>query len=136
MLITLNGDPQNIDANSSGYFESWPNLVPGQSIFVQNQTPNLWFNPAAFALPGYAYGNAPRNPITAPGTHTLDASLSKSFKLPYKEQHRILFRMEAFNATNTPQWGKPGLALGSSTFGIITSAGANRIMQAALKYSF
>ena len=136
MLITLNGDPQNIDANSSGYFESRPNLVPGQSIFVQNQTPNLWFNPAAFALPGYAYGNAPRNPITAPGAHTLDASLSKSFKLPYNEQHRILFRMEAFNATNTPQWGKPGLALGSSTFSIITSAGANRIMQAALKYSF
>jgi hypothetical protein len=44
--------------------------------------------------------------------------------------------MEAFNCTNTPQWGKPGTALGSSTFGIVTSAGANRVVQVALKYTF
>jgi hypothetical protein len=136
VFITLNGDPQNIDANSSGYQESRPNLVPGQSVRLAHQTPNLWFNPAAFALPGFAFGNSPRNPITAPGTHTVDLSLSKAFKMPFRESHRILFRLEAFNATNTPQWGRPGAALGSSTFGIVTSAGANRVVQAALKYGF
>jgi hypothetical protein len=136
MFISLNGDPQNDDANSSGYVESRPNLVGGQNIHVANQGPNLWFNPAAFALPGYAYGNSPRNPITAPGLHTLDANLSKAFKLPLKESNQILFRLEAFNSTNTPQWSKPGTTLGTSTFGIVTSAGANRVVQAALKYSF
>jgi hypothetical protein len=136
LFITLNGDPQNMDANSSGYQESRPNLVPGQSVKLAHQTPNLWFSPAAFALPGFAFGNSPRDPITAPGTHTVDLSLSKTFKMPYRESHQILFRLEAFNATNTPQWGKPGAALGSSTFGIITSAGANRVVQAALKYGF
>ena len=136
MFITLNGDPQNVDANSSGYQESRPNLVAGQSAKLAHQTPNLWFNTAAFALPSYAYGNSPRNPIAAPGAHTLDVSLSKSFRIPYRESNRILFRMEAFNCTNTPQWGKPGTALGSSTFGIVTSAGANRVVQVALKYTF
>ena len=59
-----------------------------------------------------------------------------SFQMPYRETHRILFRLEAFNATNTPQWSKPGTTLETSTFGIVTSAGANRVVQAALKYSF
>jgi hypothetical protein len=136
LFISLNGDPQNDDANSSGYFESRPNLVPGQSVYVSNQSPNHWFNTAAFALPGYAYGNSPRNPVVGPGTHNLDASLSKSFKLPYAETHRILFRLEAFDSTNTPKWGNPGTTLGTSTFGIITSASANRVVQVALKYNF
>ena len=136
MFITENGDPQNVDANSSGYVESRPNLVPGQSVHVANQGPNLWFNTAAFSNTGMSFGNSPRNPVVAPGLHTLDASLSKSFRMPYKESQRLLFRLEAFNSTNTPQWSKPGATLGTSTFGIVTSAGANRVMQAALKYSF
>jgi hypothetical protein len=136
MFITENGDPQNVDANSSGYVESRPNLVPGQSVRVANPTPTLWFNTAAFANTGQAFGNSPRNPLVAPGLHTLDASLAKSFRLPYREGHQILFRLEAFNATNSPQWSKPGTTLGTSTFGIVTSAGANRVVQAALKYSF
>jgi hypothetical protein len=136
MFITENGDPQNVDANSSGYVESRPNLVPGQSVHVANQGPNLWFNTAAFSNTGMSFGNSPRNPVVAPGLHTLDASLSKSFRLPYKESQRLLFRLEAFNSTNTPQWSKPGTTLGTSTFGIVTSAGSNRVVQVALKYSF
>ncbi len=136
MFITENGDPQNVDANSSGYVESRPNLVSGQSVHIANPSPTLWFNTAAFANTGMSFGNSPRNPVVAPGLHTVDASLSKSFRMPYKESHRILFRLEAFNATNTPQWSKPGTTLGTSTFGIVTSAGANRVVQAALKYNF
>ncbi len=136
LFVSLNGDPQNDDANSSGYLESRPNLVPGQSVTVSNRGPNLWFNKAAFALPGYAYGNSPRNPVVGPGTHNVDVSLSKSFALPYREGHSILFRLEAFDATNTPKWGNPGVSLGASTFGIITSASANRVVQVALKYNF
>ena len=56
--------------------------------------------------------------------------------MPYRESHQILFRIEGFNLTNTPQWSRPGTSLGTSTFGIVTSAGANRVVQAALKYSF
>jgi hypothetical protein len=56
--------------------------------------------------------------------------------MPYREGHQIVFRLEAFNATNTPQWSKPGTTLGTSTFGIVTGAGSNRVVQAALKYSF
>lgn len=45
-------------------------------------------------------------------------------------------RMEAFNVTNTPPFGAPGSALGSATFGVISSAGLPRSMQAALKVVF
>jgi hypothetical protein len=136
MFITENGDPQNVDANSSGYVESRPNLVPGQNVHVTNPTPSLWFNTAAFANTGMAFGNSPRNLLVGPGLHTLDASLSKAFHMPYREGHQIVFRLEAFNVTNTPQWSKPGTTLGTSTFGIVTGAGSNRVVQVALKYSF
>lgn len=135
LFITVSGDPANDDANSSGYTETRPNLT-GQNIHVANQSTGQWFNQAAFVTTGMAYGNAPRNMLTGPGKHTLDFSISKSFKMPYKESHSILFRLEAYNSTNTPQWSSPGTSLGTSTFGIITSAGANRVVQTALKYSF
>ena len=135
MFITVSGDPGNDDANSSGYVETRPNLT-GQNIHVAHQSTGLWFNTAAFVSPGVAYGNAPRNMITAPGKHNLDFSLSKSFKMPYAETHHILFRLEAFNSTNTPAWSSPGTSLGTSTFGVITAAGANRVVQTALKYNF
>jgi Carboxypeptidase regulatory-like domain/TonB dependent receptor len=136
MFITVSGDPGNDDANSSGYLETRPSLVPGQNIHVATQSTGQWFNQAAFVSPGGSYGNAPRSLLTAPGKHTLDASFSKSFKMPYKETHHILFRLEAFNSTNTPNWSAPGTSLGTSAFGIITAAGANRVVQSALKYSF
>jgi hypothetical protein len=67
MFITENGDPQNVDANSSRYLESRPNLVPGQNARLANPTPNLWFNTAAFSNTGMAYGDSPRNPLVGPG---------------------------------------------------------------------
>jgi hypothetical protein len=41
-----------------------------------------------------------------------------------------------FNATNTPPLGAPNGVFGAPAFGTITSAGAPRVMQLALKYVF
>jgi hypothetical protein len=72
-----------------------------------------------------------------PGLHTFDLSASKAFHMPYREAHQLLFRVELFNAFNTPQFGNPGSSLGTGTFGRITSTAAdNRQIQLALKYSF
>jgi hypothetical protein len=130
--VTQSGDSENND----GLWER-PNLVPGQSVHVAGQTPNQWFNAAAFQRALLQYGNSPRDPLVGPGTHTWDLSASKSFKIPRLEGHRLMFRSEFFNAFNAPQFSNPGSALGTGTFGRITgTALANRQIQLALKYMF
>jgi trimeric autotransporter adhesin len=75
--------------------------------------------------------------LVGPGVKTLDFSISKSFKMPWAEGHSLMFRAEAYNATNTPQFGTPNVNFGDSSFGRITGTRANnREMQLALKYSF
>lgn len=130
--ITESGDPQNND----GLWER-PDLVPGQSVTVANKTPAMWFNTAAFQKSVLHYGNSPRNPVVGPGTNTWDLSASKSFKMPFSEAHKLMFRSEFFNAFNTPQFANPGSSLGTGTFGRITStASPSRQIQFALKYMF
>lgn len=128
--VVQSGDTWNADA-------LWPrpNAVAGQSPGLDNQTPDLWFNTAAFSR-STTYGTAPRNPIVGPGTRTFDLSASKSFRI-YGESQKLMFRAEMFNAFNTPQFGNPGATLGTGTFGRVTSTAAdNRQIQLALKYSF
>src|SRR5215467_9054095 len=130
--ITQSGDSENND----GLWER-PNLIAGQSLGVANQTPNMWFNTAAFVRAVLQYGNSPRNPFVGPGTDTWDLSASKSFKMPWREGHQLMFRSEFFNAFNSPQFSNPGSSFGTGTFGRITgTAIANRQIQMALKYSF
>jgi hypothetical protein len=80
-----------------------------------------------------------------------DFGLAKSFHLPYMgEDHRLQFRWEVFNATNTQRlgdlqggrggWGldiDPQLGTPAPNFGYITSIqGTPRVMQFALRYEF
>lgn len=128
--VVQSGDTWNADA-------LWPrpNSVSGQSVSVDNQTPDMWFNTAAFSR-SMTYGTSPRNPIVGPGTHQFDLSASKSFRT-FGENQKLLFRAEMFNAFNTPQFANPGATLGTGTFGRVTSTAAdNRQIQLALKYSF
>jgi hypothetical protein len=109
-------------------------------MFVSNRGPAKWFNTAAFAPSVLSYGNVPRNPggLYGPGTKTFDLSISRRFPIPFRE-NSLLLRAEFFNAFNTPQFGKPGATVGTSSFGKITSTGgsdANRVIQLALKYNF
>ena len=122
--------------NNAGTWE-YPNLVAGQPVHIPNPGPSLWFNTAAFSPSVLQYGTADRDPVVGPGTHTANLSLFKTFKMPYSEHHSLQVRMEAFNATNTPEFSNPGSSLGNSTFGVITSTRINnRILQFALKYRF
>jgi hypothetical protein len=57
--------------------------------------------------------------------------------MPFSEAHRLEFRAETFNTTNTPVFSNPVATLGTSTFGRITSTRLdNRQIQLALKYYF
>lgn len=46
-------------------------------------------------------------------------------------------RLDAQNAFNHPLFGSPSTALNNkSTFGVITSAGGNRLVEAGLRFAF
>jgi hypothetical protein len=85
-----------------------------------------------------------RNAVRYPSSFNIDAGLSKSFDMPWKEGHKLGFRWEVFNITNTPFFGGQSTGLigytGSSaagTFGRYTGqANSPRIMQFALRYDF
>jgi hypothetical protein len=95
-----------------------------------------FLNPAAFAQPGAGtLGTSVRNSIRGMGTRSLDMSLTRVIRMAGAQDIEV--RVDAFNAFNWFQWGQPATALNNlATFGQITSAGAPRIVQFAIKYAF
>ncbi len=131
--ISQSADTQNNDSVGAAR----PDMKPGVPISVANPGPSLWFNTAAFTGSVFHYGNTPRNPVVGPGLHTFDLSVGKQFKMPYSERHSLQFRTEFFNALNTPQFANPGSALGTGSFGRVTSTNSNnRQIQFGLRYAF
>lgn len=125
----------NFDNANTGNV-NWPNRI--SSGFLDNPTPDRWFDTSAFVFPAqYVQGNAGRNILTGPGTVSTDLSVQRNFALPIREGSRLEFRAEAFNLFNTPQLGQPGVTLGNNTFGVITeTARPNRQLQFGLKLLF
>lgn len=73
--------------------------------------------------------------IRAPGRRQMDAAVWKSFQVWERVHFQV--RGEAANLTNTPQFGPPGTNLGNaSTFGVIQTASAPRIIQLAFRATF
>ena len=102
---------------------------------LENPTVELWFDKTAFALPAQlTYGNSGGGILREDSFKTLDFSLSKQFRFG---THRLQFRAEAFNVTNTPSFNAPNTAIDTAAGGRVTStASAPRQMQFALKYDF
>jgi hypothetical protein len=93
------------------------------------------FNKNAFANPSLgSYGNVGQLSTVGLGTWSLDASVSRIFKV--KEKQQFEFRAEAFNLPNAVRALNPNTALNNVNFGKITSVDQPRIMQFALKYAF
>ena len=117
-----------------------PNVVPGQSDRVANQSLAEWFNTAAFSAPApFTYGNVSRTlpDISGATVKNLDFSLFKNFS--FREKYKFQFRAEAFNLTNTPTFENPGTIFGTPTFGQVTASAFfphPRVVQFGLKMWF
>lgn len=126
------GSPFTVTMSTStlnaGSGVQWPNVVGvGPS---SNPTVHQWFNTAAYVSPGtYNYGDEGRNALYGPGTKQIDLSAFKNFQFSADQAMRLQFRAEVFNILNTPQFNNPGASIGSSTVGIITSAGSPPLFQ-------
>ncbi len=122
-----------IDNSNTGLFADRPDVVSNPNNGPKTVT--KWFDTSAFALPAqYSYGNAGRNILDGPSIKTVDFSLFKGFAVT--EAIRIEFRTEIFNLFNHPNFDPPGTTFGTSTFGVISSAGDSRQIQFGLKLLF
>jgi len=132
----------NVDANLDGNTSDRAQLIGDPHL--DNPTAARWFNTAAFAqnpvVTGVATdGTSPRNFLYGPGYWTVDLGLSRDFHLT--ERVGLRFRAEATNAFNHVNLGQPNASVPanvatSTTFGVISSAGAMRRMQFGLRLTF
>ena len=94
-----------------------------------------YFNTGAFVVNGPGtFGTAGRNIFQGPGFASVDFGVIKNISV--SESNRVQFRTEIFNLFNRVNLGNPNTNASSGRFGKITSAGAPRVIQFALKYIF
>ncbi len=136
------GSPINVvsgvDNSQSAVGEDRANLVGNWQISGDRSKAQMireYFNTSAFTVNTVGtFGNLGRNVLVGPGTVNLDFGLIKSF--PLTERLKLQFRAEAFNLFNHANFNNPTANVSSANFGIITAAGAPRVMQFALKLMF
>jgi len=137
-FTVLNGKDANLTGNSAA---ERAELVPGQNPVLGNRSTVQWFNVTAFSqnptnlVNGVAVdGNAGRNMLRGPTFKDVDLAVSRDFV--FKEHLHLQFRADAYNVFNLVSLNNPGATVGTSTFGVITSASAMRQLQLGLKLSF
>jgi hypothetical protein len=101
--VFVDGDP---DRDATDDNAARPNLVPGVNLYPSRRTPDLWFDPAAFAAPTPGFrGSAGRNLLTGPDYKTLDFALVKD--IPFSERRKLQLRGEVFNLLNRANFDLP-----------------------------
>jgi carboxypeptidase family protein len=147
-LTWMSGLPLYFSAPSGGLLApgntQTPQLIAPVQILHGIGIGNPWFSNTSstfVAATGTNFGNVGRNYLSGPNFFNLDAALSKSIR--FTERYNLDLRLEAFGATNTPQFfftsgngTVAGLTLGSSSFGQITNATGGRQLQLGAKFNF
>ncbi|MGH9627563.1 MAG: TonB-dependent receptor domain-containing protein, partial [Bryobacteraceae bacterium] len=130
------GSPLSLSQGVASLGNGWtprPNIVGDP--FIDNPTPQAWFNTAAFApAPLHTFGDAGIGILEGPGLFQLNTGLSKNFFVT--ESKYLQFRFETFNTTNRVNYNNPSTSLTSANYGRITGAGSARYMQLGLKFLF
>lgn len=111
-------DPANA---SPGYVTALPDCVGNPNAGARNK--NLWFNPAAFAIPPAGvgrYGNCGLNVLEGYPVHVVHASLAK--QIPLGESLRAVFTLQVSNVTNTPHFTIPQNNLSEPNAGRFTAS--------------
>ncbi len=112
-----------------------PNVTTNPNLPSGKQSVAEWFNVGAFTQPAaFQFGDEGVGTLRAPGIINVDFSLLRDFRL--RERLHLEFRGEFFNAFNHTNLGLPGQTFGSSTFGVINSAGPARIIEVGARLTF
>ena len=122
---SLNAASARQTADQVGAVVKLGNFGPGQK----------YYDPSAFAaVTEQRFGTSGRNIIDHPGVTNLDFSLFKKF--PVGESVEAQIRAEAFNLTNTPQFGSFNRTQSSSSFMEVRSASNSRVVRLGLRFEF
>ena len=99
--------------------------------------PTAAFNSFGLTLPGQS---GSRNTLRGDGVFNIDGSLSKVFNMPWSENHKLQFRAEVFNLTNSVRFDVSTMSLNvgaQSTFGKYRDTlGSPRVVQFGARYYF
>ena len=127
--------PQVTNANLNLGEASRPNRIAKGSL----SSPSVkdWYDLSAFpTVPtgSFGFGTSGRNILDAPGLIGINLALYRNFTV--HEKSNLQFRWEVFNTLNHTNLNGPVTAVNAPNAGTITTAGAARQMQVALRYSF
>jgi hypothetical protein len=134
----LTGNAMLVDPNRLPETETTKNAVDNRpSPFVDAADALTYFRRQLPGEPGV------RNLLRGDGYFTIDASVSKSWGLGFSD-HRLRFRWDVFNLTNTPRFDVGQLSVTPDVAGFgkyngtlaTCDAQAGRCMQFALRYEF
>lgn len=158
-LQALTGPPvdiigtQTLDPATGVYLQYQPNLVSGQPLYLHGGSypGGRAINFDAFEItPDGVQGNLPRNYARAFGAAQLDTAVHR--EIPIHDNLHLLFRVEAFNILNHPNFGSiyNNLAFGPGLFGYayatlnnslgsldsLYQVGGPRSLQLTLRFAF
>jgi len=131
----------NQSGNGNTFTPDRPNYNPNFHGRVITGRVDQWFDPNAFSLPTLGtWGSVGRGVLDGPGLAEIDFSVFKT--IPITEQTRLLFRVEAFNVANRPNFGVPnflifsGGSISPSAGQITSTTTSSRQIQFGLKLMF
>ena len=148
IISMFTGNPIQItdgkDISLSGQNLDRPNVILPDQVYGAPKTVLQYLNPAAFQCAGSnsactvfsgQFGNLGRNSLYGPGQRNFDIAVSRQFQM--RERFKMEFRSDFFNILNHANWNNPVSSLSSAaTFGQITTFGAPRLIQMAMKFYF
>jgi hypothetical protein len=82
----------------------------------------------------YRFGSSGRNILDGPGTFSINASVSRRFRLA--EFMAMQLRVESFNVANHPNFNLPENRVDILSGGTISRVKSNRTMQLGLRIEF
>jgi trimeric autotransporter adhesin len=95
----------------------------------------LYLNPDSYVAPAPGHwGNAGRNSITGPAQFTLNASLSRNFRIT--DRNNLDLRVEATNALNHVTFSSWNTTVGSAQFGLPMIANPMRNVRTTVRWRF
>ena len=135
--LSIPGDITNT-GNTGNYAR--PNILG--AVELSNPTPARWIDTSNVGWPDFVpgtsvrqYGDSGRHNVRTDGVSNFDLSVFRQFR--FMESKLVEFRLEMFNAFNTPTFGTPGRLFSRPNFGVVSgTALPERNIQMGLKVVF
>jgi trimeric autotransporter adhesin len=130
--VTVSGAARDIASGVNGALRADYN---GEAVSIANPSIDQWFNTDAFTVPGAgAFGSAPRNIITGPGSKNLNMTFNRQVQL--RGNRNLQISMQLNNILNLANYSGVDTNVNSPTFGQIRGVNGQRTGTLNLRFGF